>query len=73
MREGEKNGRHKLTEPEVRIIKKVWNKYKRVRKPLPWAHNNKLVSIEKLANKHDVSTGTMGALLTEKTWGHVKI
>lgn len=60
MREGEKNGRAKLTWAMVKRLRRIYKKGE------PFKKNP--VSILNLAIDHDVSTGTMWDAITGRTW-----
>lgn len=60
MREGEKNGRAKLTWRTVERLRRIY------RKGEPFKKNP--VSILNLAIRFDVSTGTMWDAIAGKTW-----
>lgn len=68
---GENNSRAKLTVEKVRTARVEYEMYHNVKEPLPGKHNNRAVSIAKLAKAYRVGVTTMQLLLKRKTWRFV--
>lgn len=72
MREGTKNGRAKLTDGQVKMIREQWQMFGGRQDTMMGPGHHHIVSAKKLADEHGVATSTMDSIIRRQTWRHLK-